>query len=537
MIIYGDGNVDLIDDLSQINGICSGNIIHSYALQGKYRPTLRIWNDWGNVFTKSLELEIQNDPPLFDIAINGIMTDEVEHLRLSKTEPSIEVFEDEEVTITLENLESNKGLNLDNITFIYDYGTNKKNSKSNSMTCSWQKTGIYPLIITAIGPQGELDQQARSVKVKNKAPEASFSLDYEYTEDHVIIVEVDASNSKDTTSDFNTLRYYWDWGDGAVDWGKHAHHRFPDSAEYNITLCVRDDDGLYDIYSRMFSINNSKPEVKLVGPENTIVLYEGQEIEFNAQGQDDSPNVVRMHYYWNFNSSSFDPENLSTYELGGWINDHVFYDDYNGSITSAVVDPQGLYDSDSLNVEILNVDPKLSMYGVSIISNVTFGLYRNTLGSDLNFTFKLSNQEQKTHERMINFANESSNVVYSDKAQMSFDITDHWTMTVNSSQKIPENEQYQAFAIFEFIDGQTLTLTSNLFDSGEWGYFEDNLSRYFYDSDNYASTYPLSIAIEAFDPSIDDIYYSMTQIEKKSLEISTTSELPLRRNLLSISIL
>ncbi|MHA1823800.1 MAG: hypothetical protein ACTSXM_08085, partial [Promethearchaeota archaeon] len=138
MIIYGDGNVDLIDDLSQINGICSGNIIHSYALQGKYRPTLRIWNDWGNVFTKSLELEIQNDPPLFDIAINGIMTDEVEHLRLSKTEPSIEVFEDEEVTITLENLESNKGLNLDNITFIYDYGTNKKNSKSNSMTCSWQ---------------------------------------------------------------------------------------------------------------------------------------------------------------------------------------------------------------------------------------------------------------------------------------------------------------------------------------------------------------------------------------------------------------
>ena len=527
MIIYGDGNVELIDDLSQINGICSGNINHSYALQGKYRPTLRIWNDWGEVYTKSLELEVQNDPPLFDIAINGIMTDEVEYLRLSKTEPSIEVFEDEEITITIENLKDNKGLNLDNMTFIYDYGTNKKNSKSNSMTCSWQKTGVYPLIITAIGSQGELDQQARYVKVKNGAPEASFSLDYEYAEDHVIKVEVDASSSKDTSSDYNTLRYYWDWGDGTTDWGKHANHRFPDSAEYNITLCVRDDDGLYDVCSRVLSINNSKPEIKLIGPENTLALYEGQEIAFNAQGEDDSPNVVRLYYYWNFNSSSFDPEDLSTYELGGWINDHVFHDDYNGFITSAAVDPQGLYDSDSINVEILNVDPKLNMYGVNIINNVTFGLYRNTLGSDLNFTFKLSNQEEKSHERMINFASETSNVVYSDKAQINFDVTDHWTMTVNSSQRIPENEEYQVFAIFEFLDGQTLTLTSNLFVSGEWGYFEDNLSRYFYDSNNFAFKYPLSIAIEVFDPSIDDIYYTMTQTEKKSLEISTTSELPL----------
>jgi hypothetical protein len=89
MIIFGDGNIKLIDDLGQINGICKSNIIHSYALQGKYRPTLRIWDDWGRVYTKSLELEVQNDPPLFDIIVNGIMTDEVESLRLSKTEPSI----------------------------------------------------------------------------------------------------------------------------------------------------------------------------------------------------------------------------------------------------------------------------------------------------------------------------------------------------------------------------------------------------------------------------------------------------------------
>ncbi|MFX1499321.1 MAG: PKD domain-containing protein, partial [Promethearchaeota archaeon] len=522
MIIFGDGNIKLIDSPSQTNGICSGNVIHSYALQGKYQPTLRIWDYWGDAFTKSLELEVRNDPPLFDVLVNGLITEQPEHLRLSDPDEEIEVFEDEEVAIDIEN----KELMLDNLTFIFDFGTSKKTSKANSTIYSWEKEGVYPLIITAIGSQGELEQQTRYINVKNKAPIANFSLDYEYREDHIVMVKVNASMSKDTKSDYNSLRYYWDWDDGTSDWGKYAHHSFPDAGTYNITLCVRDDDGFYDICSKIFLINNTIPTVEVFGPSTNTTLYEGQVITFNAQGKDDSPNIVRLHYYWNFNSSLFNLDDLKNYELGGLINDHVFYDDFHGFVTSAIIDPQGAYDLDSLNVDILNVDPDLSIYSANIIGNVTFGLYRSNLNSDLNFTFKLSNEKDKTYERMINFANETSSYIYSEKAQLNFDILDNWIITVNSSQQIPENEEYQTLLIFEFLDGQKLILTSDMLSFGEWGYFEDNLTNYFYDRKNYTFKYPISINIELFDPSIDNIYCSINHIEKKLLEISTTSEIP-----------
>ena len=74
LLIFGDGNYAELTEMGcSRNGMRSGTIEHSYALQGKYTPILKVWFSDGSFASQVLDLEIRNDAPLFTILFNFVV--------------------------------------------------------------------------------------------------------------------------------------------------------------------------------------------------------------------------------------------------------------------------------------------------------------------------------------------------------------------------------------------------------------------------------------------------------------------------------
>ncbi|MHA1336083.1 MAG: PKD domain-containing protein [Promethearchaeota archaeon] len=75
-----------------------------------------------------------------------------------------------------------------------------------------------------------------------------------------------ASGDSDTKSDYNSLRYYWLFGDNKTGFGRGTIHEYEKSGIYNVTLIIEDDNGAIDIHSEEIIVDNTPPRVKILPP-------------------------------------------------------------------------------------------------------------------------------------------------------------------------------------------------------------------------------------------------------------------------------
>ena len=164
----------------------------------------------------------------------------------------------------------------------------------------------------------------------------------------------------------------WLFDDGIISIGQFVIHKYTESGIYNVTLTVRDDNDASDTYSEIVSVENDVPNINFTEPTQNIQIFEGESYIFNSLAIDDHLAGLRLRYWWNFNSTVFNPLNYSSYELGGWNNAHCFQDDFLGQIFVAGIDPLGAYDYVSADVEVNNVDPSISIWDANVVANLTF---------------------------------------------------------------------------------------------------------------------------------------------------------------------
>jgi PKD repeat protein len=524
-IVFGDGNIeDIVDYCSQINGMTCGSLEHRYSLQGKYTPILKVYYP-GKTFSKNLDIWVENDAPLFSFAFNGEHPNGEGALQTSSS--PFQAFEDEQVnfTVTLSKKTKQKGL-----TYQFNFGDHQITSKENSTSYAWVNQGLYPVTITVIGSQGELSKQTQYVEVLNKAPQAAFKitngLDFAVGKK----IKFTAEGSSDTLSDEKNLRYVWDWGDGLMDYGKIASHAYNEAGIYNVTLFVKDDDSLVNQTSRVIEIDNDKPEIVLIDnsiDNKTLTVNEGEEVLFTAISRDDDKAIFKLLFYWNFESEEFDPSSLENFELGGWKNRHVFEDDFEGSISVAVIDSKGEYNSDYSDIRVINVAPQISVFDANIFANVSFQVYRNDTSKEADFEFNLFRDDDYYGKNSQSFSNSEENLISSNDTTLGFSLLNQWKVIVNTTEVLPANSSFQAFIKLEFVNGQELVLSSNELFGGNYGKWEFNLSFEFFDEQNYSYKYPITIATQIFDPSIDEVQLCMSYQENKLLEISLSNALPI----------
>ena len=503
IIFFGDGTYEQITSNQE-------QITHAYQRQGKYRAIIQLTSFRRNVETDSISLEIKNVAPNFDILLQN------------------SALEDELVNLSVINLlDSYDDTDLEKFSYIYDFGDGiKLSTKNRSMIHSWENQGSYNVRITVIDDQGALKHRSRNLEIINQEPVAYFNLSKSsYAAMHDIYFN--ASGSIDSFSDINSLNYLWDFDDGTISYGNFIIHKFIDSGTYNITLTVRDDDDALDSYWRLLEITNQLPDVNLTIPTEAIIISEGETYVFNALTIDDDTEGDQLLYWWNFNSSIFNPLNLTFYELGGWLNSHTFQDDFLGEIYVAAIDSEGEYDYDFTNIRVNNMDPSVSIYDAFILTNMTFKLYRDSIiNNDNNFSYVLMGSHKGVIGNRFNLTGSSNNTFTYKHENIWMSLALNWSLAVNSSSLLSGSSWFQYTVIFEFLDGQKLTYTSPILNPGVYGYWFQVLPDW-YDSSNYTFNKPISFAFNIFDPSVDEIDLIVEYNANCVLEINCSNSLPI----------
>ena len=96
--------------------------------------------------------------------------------------------------------------------------------------------------------------------------------------------------------DGQIVNYTWDFGDGKYNYTDNPIHIFTENGEYNVTLTVRDNNGLEDTYILNIFVNKP-PTANVTISKTTIML--GESIIFDATDSYDLDGDIDF-YYWNF---------------------------------------------------------------------------------------------------------------------------------------------------------------------------------------------------------------------------------------------
>ena len=333
-INWGDGNVETItNNFNKEDGGLFKFMTHTYLLQGKYSPKLQIWDYQGKEYSKFCELSIQNDNLQFYINIT----------------PSHQIFEDDEVLISVENVfELNKDLrsDIENLTYFYDFGDSQLTSDEEKVNYKWKNEGQYPLTISIIDSQGTISRKTTSIEIENKSPEAYFPITNQVNHQAQSKIEFSAERCIDTESDKNTLLYLWNWGDNTASWGKISSHIYPLPGNYDITLHVIDDNGARDSYSNSIIIHRTAETGSPTNPSNTDdnypyiaigtlpnEVFEDEQVQFISEIELQEGNINDYASSWRFGDDvcSFERNPLHSWTQAGVYNIELKVIDVNGN--------------------------------------------------------------------------------------------------------------------------------------------------------------------------------------------------------------
>ena len=154
-IIWGDGNTL---DISKNR---SGSLEHAYGLQGRYSPTILVWDFLGQLHTKSIEVEIKNEVLQFNIESEDV------------------VFEGQEVPISVNNIYlANEDLDKtkEELKFIFDVAETQKISNESSIAYSWKNAGTFPITVSVIDSQGIMNSIQKYNNFKRKLSEINEAI-------------------------------------------------------------------------------------------------------------------------------------------------------------------------------------------------------------------------------------------------------------------------------------------------------------------------------------------------------------------------
>ncbi|MFW9968851.1 MAG: PKD domain-containing protein [Candidatus Odinarchaeota archaeon] len=336
-IIWGDGSSE------DITKNISGSVEHCYTLQGRYSPTLLIWNSYGHLRSKSIEIVIENDLLEFYIDVKD------------------KIVEGEEVTISVDSIfRLNRELSKteENLTFIFDISETQILSNKSSITYRWKNAGTFPIKVTVMDTQGVLSRESRSITVQNRSPEAHFMISSNDILQAWSQIEFSAEESIDTINDKDSLQYLWNWGDNSVSWGKFVSHTYYDPGVYRISLCVIDDDAVSDTISQLVTIEDPfssvLPLYNSTSNEPFITIgpfleeaFEDEEVQFTAEI---NRNITDFSVHWSFG------DGIHSYDRApkhAWSHAGIY------SIVMEVIDSDGEIHTRSKSIMIKEKAPEI----------------------------------------------------------------------------------------------------------------------------------------------------------------------------------
>jgi len=233
------------------------------------------------------------------------------------------------------------------VSYAWDFGDDTTGT-GNATTHSYADDGVYTVTLNVTDDDGLSSTTSAKVTVLNKPPIASF------TENATTVLTGEAISFNASASydpDGTIVKYFWDFGDDTNAIGVTTSHSYADNGTYTVTLTVTDDDDATDTASSTKNVLNRPPVADANGP---YVGYEGSPITFDASGSTDVDGTIVL-YEWDWdNDGSYDESTTSRFF------NHIWPDDFSGTVGLRVTDDDGLTDTATASVTVYNVAPTVN---------------------------------------------------------------------------------------------------------------------------------------------------------------------------------
>lgn len=166
--------------------------------------------------------------------------------------------EDEVIDFSVQGIDTPSDIGL--LKYRWDFGdspiTDWRNVSYNDH--AYTKMGTYEAVLWVMDPHGAMTNATVLITVENEAPEGGIDEPKEGKEAYEGSKLVFAGWGKDTRSDNESLRFVWDFGDGATAEGARTVHKYSEEKVYTVTLTIEDDDGATKVITRDLKINPAK---------------------------------------------------------------------------------------------------------------------------------------------------------------------------------------------------------------------------------------------------------------------------------------
>ena len=147
--------------------------------------------------------------------------------------------------------------------------------------------------------------------------------------------------------DGQIVNYTWNFGDGKYNYTDNPVHIFTENGEYNVTLTVRDNNGLEDTYILNIFVN--KPPVASISISKTVIML-GESITFDASNSYDLDGEIDF-YYWNFDDGRTSNQIMK---------EHTYSDSGIFNVSLKLIDNLNDISTTYYTIEVINSLPEIS---------------------------------------------------------------------------------------------------------------------------------------------------------------------------------
>ncbi|UCG70226.1 MAG: PKD domain-containing protein [Thermoplasmata archaeon] len=205
--------------------------------------------------------------------------------------------------------------------------------------------GTYWVNVTVRDSHGGLDKTSFNLLVGDTIPPiADAGDDGEVYED--VPYQFDGSNSTDNIGIEN---FTWYFGDGSVAYGENASHMYTKSGHYIVVLIVKDPLNNEDMDIINITVINNPP-IADAGPDRNV--EEGETVFLDGSNSYDTPSDNdSLIFLWDFDGDGEFDDGV------GPLANYTWHDQTAIKVRLKVMDNDGDYNIDEVNVTVRNVDP------------------------------------------------------------------------------------------------------------------------------------------------------------------------------------
>jgi PKD repeat protein len=358
MWVYGDGDSN--------NWTSDPTVSHAYYEKGEYTATLYVRDDDKAISQVEVAVVVNNVAPESHFRItNSVYNDTSKDVDL--LENTVYVFDGS----ICEDTPSDRPSLLREWNFsLMDNRSVYRTYLGVKTQHMFQYKGNWEVSLKVRDNNGAFDVVSLKLQVANRPPKAIATLNGTIMgyEDEVILF--DAANSSDSLEDLPGLKYLWDFDDDDVyeESGINVLHSFPRSGYYSANLKVYDMSNSSDVDSFTVWILNRAPEVTL---EDNYTMFEDEVLLLDVEDvKDSAEDILMMKMAWDLDNDGFFENRSLEIRLS-----FPRFGIYNISVK--VTDPEGLGDSKTVAIEVLNLRPTAVITNDPCENNYKMQFYGN----------------------------------------------------------------------------------------------------------------------------------------------------------------